>query len=121
MRTLIVFALVGFGAQLVDGALGMAYGVTSTSLLPVAGVNPATAGASVHLAEVGTTLAAGRDRPHVTARRGAPLPARSRRRLRRRLGWRGLGVEHLDAEPDQEFLVAPPASAGSAPAWRSTS
>ncbi len=59
MRTLIVFALVGFGAQLVDGALGMAYGVTSTSLLLVAGVNPATASASVHLAEVGTTLAAG--------------------------------------------------------------
>ena len=59
MRTLIVFALVGFGAQLVDGALGMAYGVTSTSLLLIAGVNPATASASVHLAEVGTTLAAG--------------------------------------------------------------
>ena len=47
MRTLIVFALVGLGAQLVDGALGMAYGVTSTSLLLVAGVNPATASASV--------------------------------------------------------------------------
>ena len=59
MRTLIVYALVGFGAQLVDGALGMAYGVTSTSLLLVAGINPATASASVHLAEVGTTLAAG--------------------------------------------------------------
>jgi uncharacterized membrane protein YfcA len=59
MQTLIVFALVGFGAQLVDGALGMAYGVTSTSLLLIAGVNPATASASVHLAEVGTTLAAG--------------------------------------------------------------
>ncbi len=59
MHTLIVFALVGFGAQLVDGALGMAYGVTSTSLLLVWGVNPATASASVHLAEVGTTLAAG--------------------------------------------------------------
>jgi uncharacterized protein len=59
MRTLIVFALVGFGAQLVDGALGMAYGVTSTSLLLIAGVNPATASASVHLAEVGTTLMAG--------------------------------------------------------------
>jgi len=59
VRTLIVFALVGFGAQLVDGALGMAYGVTSTSLLLVAGVNPATASASVHLAELGTTLAAG--------------------------------------------------------------
>jgi len=59
MQTLIVFALVGFGSQLVDGALGMAYGVTSTSLLLIAGVNPATASASVHLAEVGTTLAAG--------------------------------------------------------------
>jgi uncharacterized protein len=59
MRTLIVFALVGFGAQLVDGALGMAYGVTSTSLLLLVGTNPATASASVHLAEVGTTIAAG--------------------------------------------------------------
>jgi uncharacterized protein len=59
MRTLLVFALVGFGAQLVDGALGMAYGVTSTSLLLLAGVNPAAASASVHLAEVGTTLVAG--------------------------------------------------------------
>jgi len=59
MRTLIVFAFVGLGAQLVDGALGMAYGVTSTSLLLVAGVNPATASASVHLAELGTTVAAG--------------------------------------------------------------
>ncbi|MBW0106788.1 sulfite exporter TauE/SafE family protein [Pseudonocardia sp. KRD291] len=59
MRTLIIFALVGFGAQLVDGALGMAYGVTSTSLLLVAGISPATASASVHLAEVGTTLVSG--------------------------------------------------------------
>jgi uncharacterized membrane protein YfcA len=59
MRTLIVFAVVGLLAQLVDGALGMAYGVTSTSLLLVAGINPATASASVHLAEVGTTLASG--------------------------------------------------------------
>ncbi|MDQ4116950.1 MAG: sulfite exporter TauE/SafE family protein [Actinomycetota bacterium] len=59
MRTLIVFALVGLGAQLVDGALGMAYGVTSTSLLLLAGISPATASASVHLAEVGTTLVSG--------------------------------------------------------------
>ena len=59
MQTLIVYALVGFGAQLVDGALGMAYGATSTSLLLAAGINPATASASVHLAEVGSTLAAG--------------------------------------------------------------
>src|SRR5690606_38966809 len=59
MRTLIVFALVGFGAQLVDGALGMAYGVTSTSLLLLLGTNPTAASASVHLAAVGTTIAAG--------------------------------------------------------------
>ena len=59
MRTLIIFALVGLGAQLVDGALGMAYGVTSTSLLLLAGISPATASASVHLAEVGTTLVSG--------------------------------------------------------------
>ena len=45
VQTLLVFALVGFGAQLVDGALGMAYGVTSTSLLLAASINPATASA----------------------------------------------------------------------------
>lgn len=59
MRKLVVLALVGLAAQLVDGALGMAYGVTSSSLLLVAGLAPASASASVHLAEIGTTLAAG--------------------------------------------------------------
>jgi uncharacterized membrane protein YfcA len=59
MRKLIVLALVGLAAQLVDGALGMAYGVTSSSLLLIAGTAPASASASVHLAELGTTLAAG--------------------------------------------------------------
>ncbi|SCK58440.1 hypothetical protein H181DRAFT_05560 [Streptomyces sp. WMMB 714] len=59
MRTLIVLALVGLGAQLVDGSLGMAYGVTSTTLLLAAGTNPAAASATVHLAEIGTTLASG--------------------------------------------------------------
>ncbi|WP_422732994.1 sulfite exporter TauE/SafE family protein [Micromonospora sp. WMMD558] len=59
MRKLLVLALVGLAAQLVDGALGMAYGLTSTTLLLLAGVAPAAASASVHLAEVGTTLAAG--------------------------------------------------------------
>ena len=43
MRTLIVLALVGFGAQLVDGSLGMAYGVTSSTLLLAAGLTPASA------------------------------------------------------------------------------
>ena len=59
MRTLILLALVGLGAQLVDGSLGMAYGVTSTTLLLAIGTNPATASATIHLAEIGTTLASG--------------------------------------------------------------
>ena len=59
MQTLVVLALVGLIAQLVDGALGMAYGVSSTTLLLTAGVAPAAASASVHLAEVATTLASG--------------------------------------------------------------
>ncbi len=59
MRNLIVLAVVGLIAQLVDGALGMAYGVTSTTLLLTVGIAPAAASASVHLAEVGTTLASG--------------------------------------------------------------
>jgi uncharacterized protein len=46
---------VGLFAQVVDGALGMAYGITSTSFLLSAGVPPAVASASVHLAEVFTT------------------------------------------------------------------
>ncbi len=59
MRSLVILAIVGFIAQLVDGALGMAYGVTSTTLLLTAGIAPAVASASVHLSEVGTTLASG--------------------------------------------------------------
>ncbi|HWJ97379.1 MAG TPA: sulfite exporter TauE/SafE family protein [Acidimicrobiales bacterium] len=59
MRKVIVLAIVGFFAQLIDGALGMAYGVTSSSLMLAAGLAPAAASASVHLAEIGTTLASG--------------------------------------------------------------
>lgn len=59
MRKLVLLALVGLGAQLVDGSLGMAYGVTSTTLLLAIGANPAMASATVHLAEIGTTLASG--------------------------------------------------------------
>lgn len=59
MKKLIVLALIGLVAQLIDGSLGMAYGVTSTSLLLVAGIAPAAASASVHLAEVVTTAASG--------------------------------------------------------------
>ncbi len=59
MRKLVMLALVGFAAQLIDGSLGMAYGVTSSTLLLMVGLTPAAASASVHLAEIGTTLASG--------------------------------------------------------------
>jgi uncharacterized membrane protein YfcA len=50
---------VGLLAQTVDGALGMAYGITSTTFLLVAGASPAVASASVHIAEVFTTGVSG--------------------------------------------------------------
>jgi uncharacterized membrane protein YfcA len=59
VRRLLLYAIVGLFAQLVDGALGMAYGVTATSLMLSGGTSPAVASASVHLAEVGTTLVSG--------------------------------------------------------------
>lgn len=59
MRKLVLLAVVGFLAQLVDGSLGMAYGVTTTTLLLAIGTNPAAASATVHLAEIGTTLFSG--------------------------------------------------------------
>jgi len=59
MRQLIVLGLVGFAAQLVDGTLGMGYGVTTTTLLLLAGMTPAAASASVHLSELGTNIASG--------------------------------------------------------------
>lgn len=47
--------LIGFAAQMVDGALGMAYGVTASSFLLAAGQPPVTVSATVHLAETITT------------------------------------------------------------------
>lgn len=52
---LLTFVLVGFAAQLIDGALGMAYGITATSLLLSTGVPPAAASATVHVAECFTS------------------------------------------------------------------
>jgi uncharacterized membrane protein YfcA len=51
--------LVGLIAQAIDGALGMAYGITSTSFLLATGSSPAVASASVHIAEVFTTGVSG--------------------------------------------------------------
>ena len=56
------FVAIGLAAQLVDGALGMAYGITSSSLLLALGLPPALASASVHAAEVATTGVSGRVR-----------------------------------------------------------
>jgi uncharacterized membrane protein YfcA len=53
------FLLVGFVAQSIDGALGMAYGVSSNSILLGIGIPPATASAWVHFAQVFTSLASG--------------------------------------------------------------
>jgi len=57
MQDFLIFVFVGFLAQIVDGALGMAYGVISSTVLLAFGVPPATASASVHVAEVFTTAA----------------------------------------------------------------
>ena len=53
--SILLYILVGFTAQMIDGALGMAYGVSSNTFLLSIGVPPAAASASVHLAEVFTT------------------------------------------------------------------
>ncbi|MBM7693689.1 putative membrane protein YfcA [Peribacillus deserti] len=59
MKKLIILALIGLAAQLVDGSLGMGFGITSTSLLLLLGSAPAAASASVHFAEVVTNAASG--------------------------------------------------------------
>jgi uncharacterized protein len=55
----LTFILIGFFAQIVDGALGMAFGVLSTTSLLAIGVPPAAASAMTHVAEVFTTAASG--------------------------------------------------------------
>jgi len=58
-ESILFFVLVGFVAQMIDGALGMAYGVSSNALLLGFGLPPAAASASVHMAEVVTTGVSG--------------------------------------------------------------
>ncbi len=59
MDGIATFIVVGFLAQLIDGTLGMAYGLSATTFLLAAGVSPAVASASVHAAEVITTGVSG--------------------------------------------------------------
>ena len=56
---LLIFVLIGFAAQLVDGALGMAFGQISSTILVSMGVPPAAASAGVHTAETFTTAVSG--------------------------------------------------------------
>jgi len=59
MDDFLLFLLVGALAQLVDGAIGMAYGVISSSVLLATGIPPAQASACIHAAELFTTAASG--------------------------------------------------------------
>jgi uncharacterized protein len=58
-KNLPILLLAGFLAQLVDGALGMGYGVTSATILLSAGVNPAAISGSIHTAEIFASGASG--------------------------------------------------------------
>lgn len=58
-ETILIFILAGFTAQLIDGALGMAYGITATSVLLSFGLSPIAATSSVHASEVVTSGVSG--------------------------------------------------------------
>ena len=84
---LFVFILIGFFAQIVDGALGMAFGVLCTTSLLAFGVAPAAASAMTHVTELFTTAASGAS--HVYHRNidwHLVLATRPRRNGRRRGG-----------------------------------
>lgn len=55
----LMLIVIGFGAQLIDGALGMAFGVIATSSLVATGISPTIASATIHAAEVATTAISG--------------------------------------------------------------
>lgn len=57
--TILYYILAGFVAQMIDGALGMAYGVTATTFLLSGGVSPAASSASVHASEIFTSGVSG--------------------------------------------------------------
>lgn len=58
-QNIFLFIVVGFFAQMIDGALGMAYGVSASTFLLSLGVSPLVASASVHAAEIFTTAVSG--------------------------------------------------------------
>ena len=56
---ILLYIAVGFAAQMVDGAIGMAYGIVSSTVLMSLGIPPATTSACVHAAETFTTAVSG--------------------------------------------------------------
>jgi hypothetical protein len=56
---ILIYMLIGFLAQVIDGAIGMAYGLTSSTLLLSAGVSPAASSSSVHASEIFTSGVSG--------------------------------------------------------------
>ncbi len=54
-----IFVLGGFIAQMIDGSLGMAYGVSASTFLLSFGVSPAAASASIHASEIFTSGVSG--------------------------------------------------------------
>jgi uncharacterized membrane protein YfcA len=98
----LLFFFVGLLAQLVDGALGMAFGVTATTVMLSFGTAPAQASAMVHIAELFTTAASGashwwhRDVDWTIVRRiltGVLILARAMRRFATvEPTWRGMPV-----------------------------
>jgi uncharacterized membrane protein YfcA len=55
----LTFVAIGFAAQIIDGALGMAFGVLTTTSLLMIGIAPSTASAMTHVTECFTTAASG--------------------------------------------------------------
>ena len=66
MRKVLIFAIAGFLAQLVDGSLGMGFGASSSSILLTYGIAPAVVSATVHFSEIATTAASGLSLIHIS-------------------------------------------------------
>ena len=117
--TLLPFVAAGFAAQLIDGALGMAFGVISSTLLISLGMPPAAASAGVHTVETFTTGASGIS--HI---------------LHRNVDWRLFGriaipgmiggvlgayvLSNIHADVVKPFVLAYLAAIGALLVWRGT-
>ena len=101
LLTVLVFALVGAAAQMVDGTLGMGFGVTSATLLTLLGYSAVAASAGTHAAKMGTTFVSGISHwreGNVDFRvHGGHRGARGDRRLHRSSDPHHGGIQHRSA------------------------